>query len=111
MKTDYIYLKGRYGTTHIVPNKTLAKVFGRSMKIDKIYVKGLYGSTHIVPNKTLAKVFEVIDGKFVCHPFKDNKNQTVLPFDHNMLDMLENITLFEPFELLIKVDQTFLVGQ
>ena len=62
MKTDYIYLKGRYGTTHIVPNKTLAKVFGRSMKIDKIYVKGLYGSTHIVPNKTLAKVFEVIDG-------------------------------------------------
>ena len=63
MKTDKIYLKGRYGTTHIVPDKTLAKVFDVvSMKIDKVYLVGLYGSTHIVPNKTLAKVFEIIDG-------------------------------------------------
>ena len=65
MKTDYIYLKDRYGTTHIVPDKTLAKLFVRSMKVDKIYLKGLYGSTHIVPNKTLTKVFEVIDGNLL----------------------------------------------
>ena len=62
MKTDKIYLKGRYGTNHIVPDKTLAKVFLCSVKIDNIYLKGLYGSTHIVPNQFLAKVFEIIDG-------------------------------------------------
>ena len=33
-----------------------------SMKIDKIYLRGQYGATHIVPDKTLAKVFEAIDG-------------------------------------------------
>ena len=33
-----------------------------SMKIDKIYLRGQYGSTHIVPGKTLAKLFEAIDG-------------------------------------------------
>ena len=62
MKTDKIYLKGQYGSTHILPDKTLAKVFVLSMKIDKIYLKGLYRSTHIVSNKTLAKVSEVNDG-------------------------------------------------
>ena len=62
MKTDKVYLKGRYGTNHIVPDKTLAKVFVHSMKIDKTYLKGLYGFTHIVSNKTFAKVFEIIDG-------------------------------------------------
>ena len=51
MKTDKVYLKGRYGTNHIVPDKTLAKVFVHSMKIDKTYLKGLYGFTHIVSNK------------------------------------------------------------
>ena len=33
-----------------------------SMKIDKIYLKGQYGSAHIVPDKIVAKVLEVIDG-------------------------------------------------
>ena len=33
------------------------------MKIDKTYLRGKYGSTHIVPDKTLAKAFEAIDGK------------------------------------------------
>ena len=32
------------------------------MKIDKIYRKGQCESTHIVPDKTLAKLFEVIEG-------------------------------------------------
>ena len=32
------------------------------MEIDKIYLRGHHGSTHIVPVKTLAKVFEAIDG-------------------------------------------------
>ena len=32
-----------------------------SMKIDKIYLRGQYGSTYIVPGKTLAKVFETVD--------------------------------------------------
>ena len=32
------------------------------MKIDKVYLRRQYGSTHIVPGKTLAKVFEAIDG-------------------------------------------------
>ena len=50
MKIDKIYLKGPYGATHIVPDKTLAKVFVLSMKIDKICRKGLYVSTHIVPD-------------------------------------------------------------
>ena len=31
------------------------------MKIVQIYLKGEYGSTHIVSDKTLKKVFEVID--------------------------------------------------
>ena len=33
-----------------------------SIKIDQIYLSGQYGSTHIVPDKTLAKVIEAIDG-------------------------------------------------
>ena len=32
------------------------------MKIDKIYLREQYGSTHIVPDKTLAKVIEAIVG-------------------------------------------------
>ena len=34
------------------------------MEIDKIYLRGQYGSTHIIPDKTLAKVFEAIDGNW-----------------------------------------------
>ena len=33
-----------------------------SMKIDTTYLRGQYGSTHMVPDKTLAKVIEAIDG-------------------------------------------------
>ena len=34
----------------------------------------------------------------------------MLSLDQNVLDMLEN-TLCEPFVLLIKIDQVFLIGQ
>ena len=60
---------------------------------------------YIVPGKTLAKVFEAID------PCKDNKSQAVLSLDEKVLDILENTTSFEPFVLLIKIDQTFIIGQ
>ena len=36
MKIYKIYLKGQYGSTHIVPDKNLAKIFVRSVKIDEI---------------------------------------------------------------------------
>ena len=38
------------------------ELYVRYMKIDKIYLRGQYGSTHIVSDKTLAKVVEAIDG-------------------------------------------------
>ena len=41
---------------------TIQESYVRSIKIDKIYLRGKYGSTHIFPGKTLAKVFEAIDG-------------------------------------------------
>ena len=45
------------------------------------------------------------------HLYKDNKGQAVLFLDQNVLDMLENTKLCEPFVLLIKIDQFFLIGQ
>ena len=45
------------------------------------------------------------------HLYKDNKGQDVLFLDQNVLDMLENTKLCEPFVLLIKIDQFFLIGQ
>ena len=82
-----------------------------SMKTDKIYLKGRYGSTHIVPDKTLAKVFEAIDGNLYIILVRIIKGQAVLSLDEKVLDILENTTLFEPFVLLIKIDQTFIIGQ
>ena len=83
-----------------------------SMKIEKIYLKGQwYGSTHIVPDKTLAKVFEAIDGNLYIILVRIIKGQAVLSLDEKVLDILENTTLFEPFVLLIKIDQTFVIGQ
>ena len=81
------------------------------MKIDEIYLKGWYGSTHIVPDKTLAKVFEAIDGNLYIILVRIIKGQPVLSLDEKVLDILENTTLFEPFVLLLKIDQTFIIGQ
>ena len=81
------------------------------MKIDEIYLKGWYGSTHIVPDKTLAKVFEAIDGNLYIILVRIIKGQAVLSLDEKVLDILENTTLFEPFVLLLKIDQTFIIGQ
>ena len=82
-----------------------------SMKIDKICLKWWYGSTHIVPDKTLAKVFEAIDGNLYIILVRIIKGQAVLSLDEKVLDILENTTLFEPFVLSIKFDQTFVIGQ
>ena len=85
------------------------------MKIHKIHLKERYGSTHIVPDKTLAKVFEAIDGNLyiilvrVYHPYY--KGQAIFSLDEKVLDILENTTLFERFVLLIKIDQTFVIAQ
>ena len=47
----------------------------------------------------------------MCHPCKDNQGQAVLSLDEKVLDILGNTTLFEPFVLLIKINQTFVIGQ
>ena len=77
------------------------------MKIDKVYLRRQYGSTHIVPGKTLAKVFEAIDGNLCIILVRIIRSS----LDLNVLDMLENTTLCEPFVILIKIDQVFLIGQ
>ena len=49
--------------------------------------------------------------KFVYHLCKDKKGQAIFSFDQNVLDMLGNTTLCEPFALLIKIDQVFQIVQ
>ena len=71
------------------------------MKIDKIYLRGQYWSTHIVLDKALAKVIEVIDGNLYIIFLRTIRVKPYCFLDKNVLDMLENKSLYEPFVLLI----------
>lgn len=49
--------------------------------------------------------------KIVKNPRMNNIGQFVLPFDQNLLRILENTTLIKQFQPMKKIDQNFVKGQ
>ena len=98
-------MKGQSGSKHIVLDGVFLRTFQMhkshvcSRKIDNIYLKGRYGSTHIVFDGNLYIILGRIIDSSRIDPWWEGAR------------LLENITLFEPFVLLLKIDQSFVTGQ